>query len=414
MSCADLQREKERFEMGKAIGREVAVIGVGLHPFGKFPEKSSIQLGQEAILSALDDAGLEWPDIQYLVASVTPNIHGMETIVPGQKLVDQMGSLGIPVINVSNVCASGGIAIKLAYQAVALGECDIALAVGFDKSPEGFYLAVPGPQNLEDSDFIRWRIVGAVNPVHWALESRKRMDKYGTTEHTLAMTKVLTSRPSVHNPYARYRKAFTVEDVLASPMVCDPLHVLEICATSDGASAVILSSLDIAKKKTSEPITIAAATTANAQYGDGTVHIGPIAYHAGEEIHGPSEAYIAAQMAYEQSGIGPEDIDVVELPDNSAWHYLAYLESLGFAKEGEADRLVEEEATASDGKIPCCPSGGFASFGESTPSMGGLQVTELVWQLRGNAGERQVKGAKVGLAQVYGGDSNVAVVILKK
>ncbi|MGA2463089.1 MAG: transporter [Thermodesulfobacteriota bacterium] len=399
--------------MTKLLGREVVVIGVGMHPWGKFPQKSPIQLGCEAVLRALDDAGLEWHDIQYLVASVSPEIKGNETILPGQVLCEKMGELGIPVINVSNVCGGGGVAVKVAYQAVALGECDIALAVGFDCSPEGFFLGAPGPQDINDTNFMRWSIAGAPNPSHWAMECRKRMEKYGTTEHTLAMTKVLASRNSVHNSYARYRKAYTVEDVLASPMVCEPLRLLEICATSDGAAAVILGSMDVAKKLTTKLITVAATTTSHAKYGDGTVHLVGIAYHGEQETPVASEGYIAAKMAYEHAGIGPEDLDIIELPDNSAWHYLNYLESLGLAKEGEADQLVEQEATAIGGKIPCCTSGGFASFGETTAAMGQFQICELVWQLRGVAGPRQVEGAKVGLAQLYGGNGNCTVTILK-
>lgn len=400
--------------MGELLGREVAVVGVGMHPWGKFPQKSPHQLGCHAVLSALKDAGLEWCDIQYVVTSVTPEVKGNESILPGQVLMEKMGELGIPVINVSNVCGSGGVAIKVAYQAIALGECDIALAAGFDCSPEGFFPGTLGTRDLNDANFMRWRIVGAPNPAHWAMECRKRMEKYGTTEHTLAMTKVLPSRNSVHNPYARYRKAYTVEEVLASPMVCDPLHLLEICATSDGAAAVILASVDVARRLSANPITVAAVTTSHAQYGDGTVHLIGVAYHGEQETPVASEGYIAARTAYEQAGIGPEDLDVVELPDNSAWHYLTYLECLGLAKEGEADKLVIEEATAIDGKIPCCSSGGFASFGETTAAMGQFQVCELVWQLRGTAGPRQVKGAKVGLGQLYGGNANNSVIILKR
>jgi acetyl-CoA acetyltransferase len=400
--------------MNKLLGREVAVIGVGLHPWGKFPKKSPIQLGCEAVLNALDDSGLTWRDIQYLVASVTPEVKGNESILAGQVLCEKMGEIGIPIINVSNVCCSGGVAIKVAYQAVALGECDIACAVGFDCSPEGFFPGSLGTRNINDANFMRWAMVGAPNPAHWAMECRKRMEKFGTTDHTLAMTKVLPSRNSVHNPYARYRKAFTVEEVLASPMVCDPLHLLEICATSDGAGAVILCSMDVARKFTHSPITIAAATISHAQYGDGTVHLIAVSYHGDQRTPAASEAWIAAKAAYEQAGIGPEDLDVVELPDNSAWHYLNYLETLGLAKEGEADRLVDEEATAIGGKIPCCTSGGFASFGETTAAMGQFQIAELVWQLRNQAGARQVQGAKVGLAQLYGGNANASVIILKR
>lgn len=400
--------------MAKFLGREVAVIGVGMHPFGKFPQKSPHQLGCEAVLNALKDAGLQWPDIQYLVASVTPEIKGNESLLAGQVLCEKMGELGIPVINVSNVCASGGVALKVAYQAIALGECDTALVVGFDCSPDGFFLgAQGGTQNMNDANFMRWRIVGASNPSHWALECRKRMHKYGTTERTLAMTKVLPSRNSLHNPNARYRRAFTIEDVLASPMVCEPLHLLEICSTSDGAAAVILASMDVARRLSTKVIQVAAVAISHAQYGDGTLSPVGIGFHGKQEAPVASEAHIAARTAYEQAGIGPEDLDLVELPDNSAWHYLHHLECLGLAKEGEADRLVMEEATAVGGKIPCCTSGGFASFGETTAAMGQFQVCELVWQLRGTAGPRQVKGAKVALGQLYGGNGNTSVTILK-
>ena len=400
--------------MSKLLGREVAVIGVGMHPWGKFPEKNSIQLGCEATLRALDDAGLTWPDIQYMVASVSPETKGIETTLPGQILAEKMGELGIPIINVSNVCGSGGVAIKVAYQAIALGEVDIALAVGFDCSPKGFFPGSMGTMDMNDLNYLRWRAVGMPNPGHWAMECRKRMEKYGTTEHTLAMAKVLASRNSVDNPYARYRKAVTVEEVLASPMVCEPLHLLEICATSDGAAAVILSSMEVARKRTANPIMVAAATTSHTQHGDGTVHLSGVAYHDEQKTPQASEAYLAAKRAYEQAGIGPEDLDVVELPDNSSWHYLNYIESLGLAKEGEADRLVDEEETAIGGKIPCCTSGGFASFGETTAAMGQFQVSELVWQLRGEAGSRQVQGAKVGLAHLYGGNGNATAIILKR
>jgi acetyl-CoA acetyltransferase len=171
--------------------------------------------------------------------------------------------------------------------------------------------------------------------------------------------------------------------------------------------------MDIARKLTTKPITLAAATTSHAQYGDGTAHLIAVSFHGVQKTPAASEGWIAAKAAYEQAGIGPEDVDVVELPDNSAWHYLNYLETLGFAKEGEADRLVEDEETAISGKIPACVSGGFASFGETTAAMGQFQTCELVWQLRGTAGARQVPGAKVGLAQLYGGNGNCAVIILQ-
>jgi acetyl-CoA acetyltransferase len=385
-----------------------------MHPFGKFPDKSPIGIGCEAIFAALKDCGLEWRDMQFLVASCSPETKGIETTLPGQMLCEKIGELGIPVINVSNVCGSGNIAIKIAYQAIALGECDIAIAIGFDVSPKGFFPGPMGTMDLNDMNWFRWRAVGAVNPAHWAMECRKRMAKYGTTAHTLAMTKVLPSRNSIHNPYARYPRVYTVEDVLASPMVADPLRLLEICATSDGAGATILASMDVAKRLASKPVTVAAVTTSHSKYGDGTIHLQGISYHGHQETEPASEAWICAQTAYDQSGIGPEDVDVVEIPDNSAWHYLNYIESLGLVKPGEADKLVEDEETAVGGRIPVNTSGGFASCGETTPCMGQFQVWELVNQLRGTAGAVQVEGAKVGLGQLYGGNGNCSLIILKK
>jgi acetyl-CoA acetyltransferase len=203
---------------------------------------------------------------------------------------------------------------------------------------------------------------------------------------------------------------------LASPYVVDPLRLLMICATRDGGAAFILGSVEKARQLGAKLVTVAATTIGTSLYGDPTMRLGSCYVPIESEVKAPpvSESASASRQAYEMAGIGPEGIDFVELPDNSSWHYLQYLEILGFCGPGEADQLLAEGNTLIGGKIPVCPSGGLASFGEASAAQGALQIHEVVTQLRGEAGERQVKGAKVGMAQTYGAGGNSASVILKR
>lgn len=391
--------------------REVAIIGVGMHPWGKFPNKTFVDLGVEAVTNALKDANMEWSNIQSMVSGCFV-FGGMSGLLSGHSLASVLGETGIPITNIWNVCATATSCFRTAYQTVASGEKDICLAVGMDVSPKGFLPSVGG-ENPTDTDYLRWKMIGIPNPGYWALECRKRMERYGTTEHHLALAKVLCSKHGALNPNATYRKVFTEEEVLNSPMVNDPLRLYMICATRDGAAAVILCSADKAKEYIAKPVTVSGVGLGSALYGDPTIRIGVLS--SSEETSTPmlSESYMSAQMAYEQSGIGPEDIDFVELPDNSSWHYLQYLETLGFCGPGEAERLLESGDTALGGKIPVCPSGGASSFGEAVSAQGLLQIYELVIQLRRQAGARQVHGAKVGMSQTYGMLGNSAATILK-
>ena len=392
--------------------REVAILGVGRTPWGKFPEKNFVDLGVDATTTALKDAGIEWNDLQGIAASES-FWYGKAGLYSGQYLSNAMGDQAIPIINVNNACACGAVSMSIAHMMIASGRCDIALAMGTDKSPEGFYPALEGEDHA-DVESIRWRAIGAANPIHWSLEMRRRMEDYGDTEVHLAKIKVKNSKHSVNNPYCRYRKAFTLEEVMNSPMVSYPLRLYEICATSDGAAAVILASLDVVKRHTTKPIIVAAATGCSRKYGDPTCTIqSSIAGKLNTTTPILSESYYGARLAYEQAGIGPEDVDFAEIPDNSAWHELAYTECLGFCKEGEAARMLDEGETDLGGKIPLNVSGGSSSFGEATPGQGLLLVCEAVLQLRGEAGARQVEGAKVGLGQVYGAKGNSGTTILK-
>jgi acetyl-CoA acetyltransferase len=303
--------------------------------------------------------------------------------------------------------------MRTACMSIASGEADVALAVGLDISPEGF-LGAKSDNPRQDRDVLRWRMAGMANPVYWALECRKRMEKYGTTEEDLARVKVILSKYGSENPNARYKKVYTLEEVLTSKMVSDPLRLYEICATSDGAAAVILCAASKARQYTSNPILVAASTLGSAIYGDPTLRISAISSPANAEAPLLSESYSASRQAYKQAGIGPEDIDVLELPDNRSWHYLQYLETCGFCKEGEAEKMLNTGETQIGGRLPVCPSGGFTSFGEAIGAQAIWQIVEVVMQLRGQCGSRQVANAKVGMAQTYGLMGNSGTAILKR
>lgn len=391
--------------------RDVAIIGVGIHPWGKFPNKSFVSMGIEAVTNALKDASMEWSDIQAAVSGCYV-FDGMGGLLSGHSLAAVLGETGIPITNIWNVCATATSSFRTAYQVVASGEQDICMAVGVDISPKGF-LPVIGGENPTDCDYLRWKMMGITNPGYWGLECRKRMERYGTTEQHLAKAKVACSKHGVLNPNATYRKVYNEEEVLNSPMVADPLRLYMICATRDGAAAVILCSADMAKKFTSKPVIIAGVGLGSALNGDPTARLGLLYAPAETTVPMLSESYMGSRMAYKRSGIGPEDVDFVELPDNSSWHYLQYLETLGFCGPGQAEQLLVSGETMIGGKIPVCPSGGVASFGEAVAAQGLLQIFEVVLQLRGQCGDRQVQGAKVGMAQTYGMLGNSASAILK-
>jgi acetyl-CoA acetyltransferase len=388
---------------------KVCIVGIGTHPWGKFTDKSFIDLGELAVRNALADAGLGWTDIPAVVAGIYV-WGGTDGLNAGNAIGARLGETGIPILNIFNMCATATSALRSAYHVVASGEQDMCLAIGVDVSPRGFF-GFMGKPDPRDTDYLRFRMVGVTNPGYWAMEARKRMTTYGTTERHYALAKVACSKHGALNPDALYQKAYSEEEVLASPMVCDPLRLYEICATRDGAAAVILCTEEKARQLTTHPVYVAGVGLGSSLYGDPTLRLGTLASPVQGVAPLLSESYTASQMAYQKAGIGPEDVDFVEVPDNSSWHYLQYLETLGLCGPGEADGMLERGETVLGGKLPVCPSGGAASFGEAISAQGLLQVCELVTQLRGQAGPRQVPNAKVGLAQTYGqlGNSSTAI-----
>jgi acetyl-CoA acetyltransferase len=383
-----------------------------MHPWGIYPEKYSSELGALAILEALKDADLAWKDIQFMGCGIDM-WRGTAGLHMGNEIAFRFGEIGIPIINMSNACATGVFTLKIVRDEIALGMYDIAIAVGAGKSPSGFFPVVPPVTPVPiDPQILRWKI-GLPNPAYWAMYMMRRMKEYGDTEEMMASIKVKSSKGGVANPYARYRRVFTLEEVLNSPMVCYPLRLYEICATSQGAAAIILGSTDEAKKRTTKPVTIAGATIGSPLWGDSTLRLSTVSVNAKETAPYLSEGWVAARRAFDEASIGPEDIDIAEIPDNSPWHELAYFEADGFCQLGEAGHLVAEGYTDFDGKLPVNMSGGMASFGEVTCAQGLQQVIDCVKQMRGTAPRQLNKPVKTAFCQTYGGAGNNSVAIIK-
>ena len=394
--------------------RPVYVLGAGAHAWGKFPRKSQLQLTVESTASALADARLGWNQVEGVVAASSRFEGGMGWGLHANELVQAVAEHGIPTLNVGGGCAAGGIAINQAYAMIASGQCDVVVAVGAEKMPKGFIPRPPGiPDDITDTDYLRWVAIGATNPAYWALECRRRMHDFGTTAQTLAKASVLMHKNAVGNPLARYRKECTVEEVLASPIVSDPLHILEICAVSDGGAALVLGTEAQAKKRGGKLVQVAGCASASGQFGDPSARIPTVAMASATATPHTSEVVGAVRRACEMAGVGPGDIDLLEMADNTAWHILAWPEFFGFFEPGQGDWMLEHGELGIEGKLPINPSGGFLSFGEATTAQGVLQVCELVWQLRQEATNRQVPNARIGMSAVLGLGANGASVILK-
>ncbi len=398
--------------------RQVAIVGMGLHPWGVWPDKSMAELGTFAIQKALQDANLNWRQVDAMVAGAylwMSQQAGVPGALMGTSITTLLGRTGIPCSNVINACATGENLLREACMTVASGEFDCVVAVGSDRSAGGFFR--PQSQDIKfDYDYYRYVMTGETNPAYWAMEMRRRMRDVGTTEEDMAMVKVVTSKGGVHNPNARYKRAFTKEEVLASNMVCDPLRLFEICATSDGAAAVVVMPLDKAMKQVKKPLLVDAATLGSASYGDPTIILTYLSSFPQPGVLPYSESRNAVRAAYKASGRKPEDINVVELPDNSCWHYFTYLDMIFDLEYGGSEKLFRKGYfNVPDGKVPVCPSGGFGAFGEATVAQGLWQVVEVGRQIRGEAGGGQItNNPKVGLAQSYGYAGNNGVAIISR
>lgn len=396
--------------------QEVVVLGVGMHRFGKTGDavvgnKSVTELCRAAVDMALRDAGVSWRQIQAVAAASSRFSGGKGWGLNGNDVVEDLGCTGVPVYNLSAGCAAGGNAFNVGYSLVAGGVYDMVLVVGGEVMPKGM-IQTSGVADPSDPEYLRQRCVGMPGPAFWATLARRRMHDYGTTEEQMAKVTVKARKCAVGNPYARFQKEVSLAEVLASPYVSDPLRLFEICPVSNGAAAAVICSAATARRFTSRPVTVATSAVATIAFDDALPRslAGPVP--AGPSFH--TEAKAAVMRAFEQAGIGPRDIGFTELQDNTCYYELAFPEEWGLCEAGEAERLVEAGETAPTGRMPINPSGGFVSFGEATTAMGVFQIAELTWQLRGQAGARQVPDARVGLAQTNGLGGNATAAILKR
>lgn len=394
--------------------RDIAVLGVGMHPWGKWG-RNFVEYGVVAAREALADAGLEWRDVQFVSGGETVR-NGYPGYVAGATFAQALGWQGAQVASSYAACASGITALSAARAQILAGFCDVALVIGADTTPKGF-LAPTAGERTDDPDWLRFRLLGATNPTYFALYARRRMDLYGATPADFAKVKVKNARHGLHNPNARYRKQVTDDDVAASPIVADPLRLLDICATSDGAAALVVSSMDYARSRgTDRPVRVAAISTVTPSFPNPVIELPNFASDSAAGIGGAPELGFKesiAAKAYEEAGVSPEDLSLAEVYDLSTALELDWYEQIGLCKAGEAERLLRDGETTIGGRIPVNPSGGLACFGEAVPAQALAQVCELTWQLRGQAGERQVDGAKAGFCVnqgLFGHGSGVVAV----
>jgi len=388
--------------------RDVTVVGVGMTRFGKFLDKGLKALGAEAIREALADAGIDQRQIEaaFVGNAMAGLITGQECI-RGQVILRSLGLGGLPVYNMENACASASTALHTAWMAVAGGMYDVVLALGveklYDQEKRKSFTALGSAVDVEAAEEFRRQMsaelpaggaegAGETRSVfmdYYASEARQHMAKYGTRREDYALVAVKNHTNGSLNPKAQFQRARSLEEVLASPMIADPLTRLMCSPIGDGAAAAILCSAAFAPRfADARPVTVRASVLAS-----GTPRMG----------RASSVVARAAQRAYEMGGVGPEEIDVAEVHDASAPAEIFLYEDLGFCKPGDGGRLIRDRLTSLAGRLPVNTSGGLLAKGHPVGATGIAQVVEVVGQLRARAGARQVGGAKVALTQNAGG-----------
>jgi acetyl-CoA C-acetyltransferase len=383
--------------------RDVAVLGVGCTRVGELWEKSIRDLIFEASREAMDDAGIEGIDGLYVGNMCSGSIQAQEHL--GALMADVLGLRGISAAKVEAACGSGGVAFHQGVKSVASGLQDFVLVAGVEKlSDTSTADATASLMMAEDAEYSAF--TGATFVGLNALIHRLYMNRFDVMAEQIAAFAVNGHNNAVNNQYAQYRSPTTVEKVLASPLVADPIHLLECAGTGDGAAAVILCPLEKARElRAHEVITIAASSVATDVFS----------LPEREDLLSFSASRMAAEQAYGMARISPQDVDVLEVHDAFTIVGTISIEDLGFVKKGEGARFVYEGNISPDGKLPTNTFGGLKARGHPVGATGIYQIVELAWQLRGKAGKSQVEDADIGLAQNVGGiGSTVAVHILRR
>jgi acetyl-CoA acetyltransferase len=391
-----------------------AILGVGMHPWGKWG-RSFVSYGVHAARAALADAGVPWADVDLVVGGETVR-NGYGGYVAGATFAQALGWNGARVATSYAACATGAQALDTARARIMAGLAEVALVVGADTTPKGF-LAPNAGERWDDPDWLRFRLLGMTNPAYFALYARRRMDLYGATQEDFAQVKVKNARHGLANPNARYRKEVSVADVMGSAVVSDPLHLLDICATSDGAAAVVVASDDYVRRLgLTDPVRIRAVSTVTPTFPNTVLDMPLLSTDSSSAVPEPERTFkeSIAHAAYEEAGLGPEDVDLAEVYDLSTALELDWMEDLALCKRGEAESLLRAGETTLGGRIPVNPSGGLACFGEAVPAQALAQVCEITWQLRGRATGRQVEGARVGITANQGLFGHGSSVVLSR
>jgi len=379
--------------------QEVAVLGVGMTQFGELWDKSLRQLFTDAALAAIADAGVDHIDSMY-VGAMSPGLFvGQEHIAA--LMADYLGMPGISATHVESACASGGIAVRQGIFEIASGASEIVLASGVEKMNDGadatYALATAADQEYE-------AFHGVTFPGLYAMIARAHMHQYKTTREQLAEVAVKNHEHGLKNPNAQFRMKINRDTVINATKVAEPLTLLDCSPLTDGAAAVILTTVDRAKKS-GKPYAVIRASAQATDY---------MALHNRKNLASIPSVTKAAQAAYKQAGIAPDKLDVVEVHDCFTIAELVVTEELNLFERGKSGAAVLDGLTRYDGRIPVNTSGGLKSKGHPVGATGVAQIIEIVEQLRGSAGERQIKGAHIGLAQNMGGSGGSSVIHILK
>lgn len=368
----------------------VEIAGTGLYPFGRHGDLTATSMGAVAVRDALTEAG---PGTSFQAAFCGSAYGG---VAAGHRVLGELGLVGGPIIDVEAGCASGAAALSLGAAAIRSGQYDTVLVFGIEKMPKGM---------IRSSFFDPWREQAglAATPAYFALRTQRLMIDSNLTHDHLARVVVKNRALGVHNDIAMFRKPVTVDEVMASKLVCEPLRLFMMCSPNEGAAAVVL-------RRGEGGVQLRAAEITSHLPGHVLNEGSPLSGLIGDEPEPPSAR--AARMAYEATGIGPDDLDVVECQDTDAARELLAYEELGLCGPGGCGKLLDEGATSPGGRIPVNMSGGLLSKGEPLGASAIGQVIELVHQLQGRSGVRQVDGAKVGLAHTVGRGANASATIV--
>jgi acetyl-CoA acetyltransferase len=378
----------------------VAVVGVGIHPFGRHDGVSGLEMAAIAARAALRDAGIGWEDVQFAAG-------GSDAAGNADTTVSVLGLTGVPFINVRNGCATGGSALATAHAMLGAGSAEIALVVGFDKHPPGAFNPLP-----EDWGLGSWygETGLMLTTQFFAMKIQRYMGEHGITESTLAKVAAKAFANGARNPNAWRRRPLSEAEILGSKMVNPPLTQFMFCSPGEGAVALVLARGERARTLARAPVYLRSVAFRTRRFGSFEVFSPSIPITTA-----PSPTAEAAAIAFEEAGVAPDDVDVAQLQDTESGAEIMHLAETGLCEHGEQESLIQSGATSLGGRLPVNTDGGCLANGEPIGASGLRQVHEVVLQLRGEAGERQIAGpARVGFTQVYGAPGVSACAVLSR